>query len=528
MGWALSPRRPVMRIKESSFYQRSRRVFESFLSILPILAVTSVIYFTHLLPDFTIQDYVGFLICSLLIGLGLWLFSLGVDNSISRMGSLLGTSLFRYRNLFFISTMTLLMGIIITVAEPDLRIMAAQTGWNETLLIAIVSLGVGIFFLVGVLRIIFKKNLQVMFLAFYGLIFALTGLINPKFLPLSFDSGAVVTGPLTIPFILSFGAGIALSRNSASGEDAFGLTALATAGPIVSVMIFSIFQDPNDLVYVYTPSALSQVTSWTDFWPTFFQSIGANLLSQGKGILLAIFPIALFFFLYDLLFLKQNAKARIKIAIGLLYSVFGLWFFLSAVSTGFLPVAQKLGYGLGQNSSLFPWAVALGGLFGLFGVYAEPAVHVLVKQIEAVSEGTIKANKILFVMAISVGAGMAMQVLRAHYGFNLLYYFIPLYATALALSFVVPKIYANIAFDSGSIASGPMAASFVMPFVVGFTLADRGADAIYESAFGTIAMVSAMPLVVIQLLGLYAEIKRAIIMLRRVAGMPRSDIVMVI
>jgi len=503
-----------MRIKESPFFQRWRKVFESYLSILPILAVTTVIYFVHLLPDFTIQDYVAFLFCSFLIGFGLWLFSLGVDNSISRMGTLLGTSLFRYRNLFFISIMALIMGVMITIAEPDLRIMASQTGWNEGLLISVVSVGVGVFFLVGVLRIIFKKNLQVMFLAFYGFIFALTGLVNPKFLPLSFDSGAVVTGPLTIPFILSFGAGIALSRNSASGEDAFGLTALATAGPIVSVMILSLFADPNKFNYSATSSALSQVTTWTEFWPTFRESIGTNLVSQGKGILLAISPIAIFFFLYDLLFLKQKAKQRVKILIGLLYSVLGLWFFLSAVSTGFLPVAQKLGYGLGSKSLLFPWAVLLGGLFGLFGVYAEPAVHVLGKQIEAVSEGAIKSKQILFIMAVSVGAGMAMHMVRAHFHFSILYYFVPLYALALALSFVVPKIYANIAFDSGSIASGPMAASFVMPFVVGYTLADSGADYIYEYAFGTIAMVSAMPLVVIQLLGLYAEIKRSILLQR--------------
>jgi hypothetical protein len=499
-----------MSIKDKAFYQRGRRVIESYLSIFPIILLTTAIFFLKLIPDFTLPAYIGFLVSAFFIGFGLWLFSIGVDNSVSRIGSLLGTSLFRYHNLFFILSMTFVLGLIITIAEPDLRIMASQTHWNEALLISVVSIGVGLFFTIGVLRIIFKQNLQVMFLAFYGMIFALTGLINPKFLPLSFDSGAVVTGPLTIPFILSFGAGVALSRNSAGSEDAFGLTALATAGPILSVMILSLFASPDELVYIFEPSTLTSISDWASFWPSFFTTLGNEALSQSKGVLLAILPIAVFFLIYDLLFLKQNAKQRLKITVGLLYSALGLAVFLAFVNTGFLPIAQSLGYGLGKNNALFPYAVILGGLFGLFGVYAEPAVHVLVKQIENVSEGAIKAKEVLFIMALSVGFGMAMQVIRSHYGFSLLYYFIPLYALALALSFIVPKIYANIAFDSGSIASGPMAASFVMPFVVGFTSADRGDSAVYESAFGTIAMVSAMPLVVIQLLGLYAQIKRNI------------------
>lgn len=501
-----------MKIKESTFYQKGKRIFDSYLSVMPILLVTTVVFLTHLIPDFSLQGYIAFLFSSFAIGFGLWLFSLGVDNSISQMGTMIGTSLFRFRKLFLISAMTFVLGVIITIAEPDLRIMVSQTGWNEALLVSVVSVGVGLFFVIGVLRILFKKNLQVLFLAFYGMIFALTGIVNPKFLPLAFDSGAVVTGPLTIPFILSFGAGLALSDRTHNGEDAFGLTALATAGPIFSVMVLSIFQDPNDLVYPMTTSPISSVASWNDFWPTLGNALSASFIDEAKAIALAIAPIAVFFFIYDLLFLKQSGKARAKLAIGLIYSMLGLWVFLVAVNVGFLPTAQEIGKGLGEDPNLFGYAILLGGLFGLFGVYAEPAVHVLVKQIEKVSEGTIKANRILFVMAISVGFGMAMQVVRAYYGFSILYYFIPLYALALGLSFVVPKIYANIAFDSGSIASGPMAASFVMPFVVGFTAASRGTEAVYVSAFGTIAMVSAMPLVVIQLMGLYAEIKRKLIL----------------
>src|SRR5574344_1138734 len=303
-----------MKIKESTFYQKGKRIFDSYLSVMPILLVTTVVFLTHLIPDFSLQGYIAFLFSSFAIGFGLWLFSLGVDNSISQMGTMIGTSLFRFRKLFLISAMTFVLGVIITIAEPDLRIMVSQTGWNEALLVSVVSVGVGLFFIIGVLRILFKKNLQVMFLGFYGMIFALTGIVNPKFLPLAFDSGAVVTGPLTIPFILAFGAGLALSDRTHNGEDAFGLTALATAGPIFSVMILALFQNPNDLVYRGSSSPISSVSNWNDFGPVLGSALSSSFIEEGKAIVIAIAPIAVFFLIYDLLFLKQSGKARAKLA----------------------------------------------------------------------------------------------------------------------------------------------------------------------------------------------------------------------
>jgi hypothetical protein len=237
--------------------------------------------------------------------------------------------------------------------------------------------------------------------------------------------------------------------------------------------------------------------------------VGQAFIANLRDLAIAILPLAAFFEIYNLCFLHLKGKELLKILVGFLYAYLGLVLFLCAVNIGFLPVGQKIGFEVGNAASLYPLALLLAGLFGIFGVLAEPAVHVLVKQIQEVSEGTIKAKSVLAVMALSVGGGIMLQIVRAHYGFSLLYYYIPMYALALGLAFVVPKIYANIAFDSGSIASGPMAASFVMPFVVGFTYASHGADAVFASAFGTISMVSTMPLIVIQLLGLYAEAKRA-------------------
>lgn len=498
-------------IKKRWDLHRFRSFGESYLSVLPILLTITLLYFLHVIDGFSVQAFVAFLFSGVAIGFGLWLFSLGQERSISLVGSAFGSTLFRHRKLFFIASMSFILGVIITLAEPDLRILARQTGWDEALLISVVSIGVGLFMLFGVLRILFHKNLQVVFLAFYGLIFGITGLINPAYLPLAFDSGAVVTGPLTIPFILSFGAGLALSKHTGKdSEDAFGLTALATAGPILSVLLLALFRGNKTLHYPFSLSPIVEAQDWPSFFGIYSSMFLSEVQTQLFNISIALLPLGAFFFLYDLLFLRWRWTKRLGICMGFIYSGLGLLVFLVAVDLGFLPLAQKIGYALGSNSAMFPWAVVLGALFGVFGVLAEPAVHVLVKQIETVSEGAIRSKNILAVMALSVGGGMALQVIRAYWNFSILYYFIPIYAAALALSFFVPKIYANIAFDSGSIASGPMAASFVMPFVVGFTCASRGEDSVYHGAFGTIAMVSAMPLLVIQLLGVYAGIKQRI------------------
>jgi len=502
--------------KKSSFDFRAlgKLIFDNYLSIIPIALMITIVYLTGVVDGFSVQTYVAFLISSFAIGFGLFLFSLGSESSIFTIGSFIGGHLVKHKKLILISLMTFILGVIITIAEPDLKILAAESKMDEVVIIAVVSVGVGLFFLVGVLRILFNKNLQVLFLAFYGLIFALAGIVNPKFLPLAFDSGAVVTGPLTIPFILSFGAGLAHSRTSStstSSEDSFGLTALVTAGPILAVLILSLFVDANTLIYKWELSELIGATDWASFWPLLGQLWGEALLAQLRDIAIAIVPLGIFFFIYDALFLRLPGKEKAKILVGLFYVYIGIAFFLAAVGVGFLPVAQKIGYGVGIRSSSLPLAVGLAALFGFFGVLAEPAVHVLVKQIETVSDGVISSKTVLFVMACSVALGMALQAIRAYFGFSFLYYFIPLYAIALSLQFFVPKMYANIAFDSGSIASGPMAASFVMPFIVGLSYAWSGSESIYVSAFGTIGMVSAMPLVVIQLLGAYAEIKRSVV-----------------
>ena len=499
---------------------------ESFLSVLPIFCVVLLIYLLEKyrvgvfadIADYqgganqiTDKDFLAFGVCAFLIAFGLALFNVGAEQSMSEIGQLVGGSLMKKKNLFFIIAMTLILGVFVTIAEPDLAVLSGQLyGISSTAVVWSIGIGVGLFLVIGVLRVIFRKNLNIMFLAFYALVFCLGYFIDPKLMPIAFDAGGVTTGPVTVPFILAFGVGVAASSKG-GGDDSFGLTALCSVGPILAVMVLAQFVDVDAISA--TPYPMDSIPA--DFGASLAQAI----LGSMKEVALAILPIIAFFLIYDLLFLRIPAVRLIKIFIGMVYLFIGLVALLAAVNAGFKPLGSKLGQAVGADQDAYPIALVLAFLFGLFGVLAEPAVHVLSQQIEEVSEGTIKAKTVLLVLALGIGTAVMLALIRAEYEFSILYYIVPGYVLALGLSFVVPKIYVAIAFDSGGVASGPMTSTFVLPFCIGFAysrLLDKGGSPvlttdIYQYGFGLVAMVAMMPLIVLQLMGLYVKVKKDIL-----------------
>ena len=500
----------------------TRKFLDSLLSTLPIFIVILVLYLLEKfgvwvfssIPEneiITDPEFLAFSICAILIAFGLGLFTIGAEQSMTQIGELVGSSLMRKRKLFLIIAMTFVLGVFVTIAEPDLTVLSSQLGGISSLtVIWTIGIGVGLFLVIGVLRVVFKKPLNILFIVFYGLIFTLAYLINPRLLPICFDSGGVSTGPVTVPFILAFGVGIAASRQgSSAGDDSFGLTALCSIGPILAVMVLSRFVDPSILDAAYPTGVIPG-----NFWV----SLGYTVLHCLREVGFAILPIAAFFLVYDLIFLRLPFVKLARIFIGLIYAFIGLVALLAAVNAGFQPLAAKVGQSLGGSGERFPAALILAAFFGLFGVLAEPAVHVLARQIETVSEGTIKQGPALGVFAISIGSAVVLAVIRSYFGFDLMYYLIPGYILALALSFMVPKIYTAIAFDSGGVASGPMTSTFVLPFCIGFSYSTLGASgeevttgSIYQYGFGLVALVALMPLIILQLVGLYAQIRKAVL-----------------
>lgn len=482
----------------------SKKIGEALTSVLPVTAIVFLLNLTPLV-NFTSKELVVFLVSSLMLIIGIALFNLGADLAMTPMGEHIGAGLTKTKKLSLLLSVCFAMGVLITVAEPDLTVLATQVKdiINPTALTVSVGVGVGVFLLISVLKIIFRKPLSSILMFFYMVLFALTALIaiNGKadFLALAFDSGGVTTGPITVPFIMALGVGIAITLGGRNVEEnSFGLIAMCSVGPILAVIALGIFAD-GDLTYQLPDYSMDSHLG-KNFLPT--------LLSVAKEVIVAIGLIAIFFFILQIIFLKLPKKKLFQILIGIAYTVVGLVVFLTAVSVGFMPIGYKMGTELASSPS---WMIVVFGfILGTVVVLAEPAVHVLNKQVEEITGGTVSKTSMMIALSVGVGISIGLSMLRIIFDFNILYYLIPGYFISLGLSFFVPGLYTAIAFDSGGVASGPLTSSFILPFAVGVCCVIGGESKIMSNAFGIVAMVAMTPLITIQLLGFKAIITRKV------------------
>ena len=482
----------------------SKKIGEALTSVLPVTAIVFLLNLTPLV-NFTSKELAVFLVSSLMLIIGIALFNLGADLAMTPMGEHIGAGLTKTKKLSLLLSVCFAMGVLITVAEPDLTVLATQVAdiINPTALTVSVGVGVGIFLLISVLKIIFRKPLSSILMFFYMILFALTALIaiNGKagFLALAFDSGGVTTGPITVPFIMALGVGIAITLGGRNVEEnSFGLIAMCSVGPILAVIALGIFAD-GDLTY-QLPDYSMDLHLGKNFLPT--------LLPVAKEVIVAIGLIAIFFFILQVIFLKLPKKKLFQILIGIAYTVVGLVVFLTAVSVGFMPIGYKMGTELASGPS---WMIVVFGfILGTVVVLAEPAVHVLNKQVEEITGGTVSKTSMMIALSVGVGISIGLSMLRIIFDFNILYYLIPGYFISLGLSFFVPGLYTAIAFDSGGVASGPLTSSFILPFAVGVCCVIGGESKIMSNAFGIVAMVAMTPLITIQLLGFKAIITRKV------------------
>ena len=480
------------------------KILEALLSALPI---TAIVYVLSLTPwfNFTPAELVTFTVGAVLLVVGLGLFSMGADMAMTPMGTHVGAGLSRQKKLTLLLIVCFVLGMLITIAEPDLQVLAKQVSavMNGTVLIYAVGIGVGAFLVIAVLKIVFRKSLGAILMLFYMLMFALALMLvvngNEALLPMSFDSGGVTTGPITVPFIMALGIGISsVLGDRRSQENSFGLVSLCSVGPILAVLVLGIFSG-NDLSYSVPDYAVSN------------EIVNAFLhtaLHTCKEVAIALGLIVVFFLGCQLLFLKLSRKRLLKIGLGVVFTYIGLVMFLTGVNVGFMPIGYKLGYELAQlNEGLL---VLLGLLMGVLVVLAEPAIHVLNQQVEEVTGGYVSKKSMLTGLCIGVGASIALSMIRIIFDFSIVYYVIPGYFLSLALSLFVPPVYTAIAFDSGGVASGPMTSGFILPFATGVCVCLQGEAAVLRDAFGVVAVVAMTPLITIQLLGFRAIVSERI------------------
>ena len=471
------------------------KIKEALVSALP---VTVIVYILALTPivDLSAAELITFSVGAVLLVLGIGLFNLGADLAMTPMGTHVGAGLSRQKKLWLLLVVCFVLGMLITIAEPDLQVLANQVKdvMNGTLLIYAVGIGVGAFLMVAILRIVFRRRLGSILMLFYMLLFALALLLvvsgNDKLLPLAFDSGGVTTGPITVPFIMALGVGISsVLGDKKSKENSFGLVALCSVGPVLAVLLLGIFSR-NDLSYQVPDYTVSN-----DILGAFLHTAEHTAVE----VAIALGLIVVFFLACQIIFLRLPKRKLLRIAIGVLFTYAGLVIFLTGVNVGFMPVGYKIGAALAKQP---PAAlIGFGLVIGVLVVLAEPAIHVLNSQVEEVTGGLVRKKSMMMGLCIGVGAAIALSMVRIVFDFSLVYYIVPGYFISLALSLFVPPVYTAIAFDSGGVASGPMTSGFILPFAIGACVSMQGAEAVLSDAFGVVALVAMAPLITIQLLG---------------------------
>jgi hypothetical protein len=444
--------------------------------------------------------------------MGITLFNLGVDISLIPIGKHIGSALVRTRKLPLIVILTFFIGVFITMAEPDLIVMAGQiSGVPDSVIIISVSLGVSLALVGAFLRILFQVPLSFILIGCYILAFILSFFTGRDFLSIAWESGGVTTGPIMVPFVMALGLGLASVRaDKTSEEDNFGLVSLCLIGPIITVLILGMFFNPSGGSAMTVPN----LQSVSDIALLF----GSNIFEYIRQVAVALFPMILTFAVFQVIRIRLKLKDILKISVGTIYTYIGLVLFLLSVNVGFMPVGYQLGGILYENNSGII-LILVGMVTGYFVVSAEPAVFVLKRQVEEVTSGVVSARAMGIGLSVGVAASVGLAMLRVVTGLSLLYFVIPGYVFALLLTFVVPHLFTSIAFDSGAVASGPLAATFMLPLAIGAAEAKGGN--IFTDAFGIVSLVALTPVITLQIFGLIYSIKSRLV--KKAMVVPESD-----
>ncbi len=474
------------------------KIMESLSSVLPVAAI--VLALSIFVVPLDTGNVMIFLVSTVMLIIGMGMFQLGAEVAMTPLGEGIGGRLSETKNIALIIIIALCMGVLITIAEPDLQVLSNQVpSIPNSTLVWTVAVGVGIFLAVAVLRIILKIDLSKLLIILYAGVLILSFFVPDNFLAVAFDSGGVTTGPMTVPFIIAMGVGLSSMRGDKdASSDSFGLVALSSIGPILAVMLLGCFYAPKEATQFST--GIETVETMQDVMRAFV----VELPSYAKEVLISLLPIVGVFIVFQLFSRKYQKRQKLRIAIGFVYTYIGLVLFICGVNVGFAPVGTMLGSEMAATSR--KWLlIPIGMIIGYFIVKAEPAIEVLNRQVQTVTNGTISEKAMNKCLSVGVAVSIGLSVLRILTGLPIQWIIIPGYIIALVMSRFVPKIFVGIAFDSGGVASGPMTSTFLLPLCIGACEAIGGN--MMTDAFGVVALVALTPLIAIQIMGLQYRFK---------------------
>lgn len=474
------------------------KTLESLSAVLPITGI--VLFISVFLVPMELGIFVMFLTGAIMMILGMGFFQLGAEMAMTKIGEGIGVQISKTRWIIMVILIGFIMGVIITISEPDLQVLAEQVPSvpNYTLILT-VAIGVGLFLALAIIRILFQINLSITLIVLYILLIGASFLVPEEFLAVAFDSGGVTTGPMTVPFIMAMGVGLASVRSDKNAaNDSFGLVALSSIGPVIAVLILGCFFKPTEAAY--SLAEVAEVATTQDVVKEFLKDFPIYL----KEVCISFIPIVAMFAIFQMLCHRYQKRQVKRILVGFAYTYIGLVLFLCGVNVGFASVGFFLGERLASLS--YKWIlIPIGALIGYYIVKAEPAIQVLNHQVEGVTNGAISVKAMNRCLSIGVSVSVGLSMAKVLIGLPIQWIVIPGYIIALVFSRFVPKIFIGIAFDSGGVASGPMTTTFLLPLSIGACNAIGGN--LMTDAFGVVALVALTPLIAIQMMGLVYQYK---------------------
>jgi len=461
-----------------------KKLKETGIAMAPIVLLVLIIHvFFH---KFQAGELIRFFISSFLIAVGEVLFLSGTDNSIMPMGEMVGNQAGTIKHVSILIIFAFMFGLFATVAEPDVNVLGTEAvilGFkvSKTAFMFIIGAGVGLFIAFSLIRILSSFSYKAVVMIVLLLLFIVSSFVPNNLVAVAFDAGGATTGIVTSPFLLAITAGICKHRSRKSHSDNFGVIGITSLGPILAILILSLLGTTGA---VHVNEAKLSI-------------LGESLMSS----IMAIAPLMLVFYLFDLLFIKLPKKKKLALAFGSFVTFTGLFLFLFGINFGFLHMGEAVGEFLGTVSTPVFFVICL--LVGFVITFTEPAIRVLGAQVEDITQGNVTRNGVTISIAIAMMVAVLLAGIKIIFNIPILYILIVGYGLICLLMFFTPKTFTAIAFDSGGVASGPMTASFVLPLMLGFAEStSAGAE-----GFGLIAIVSMMPILVLNILGIVYRIK---------------------
>ncbi len=486
-----------------------KTIKETFLSSLPLAAI--IIVCLCLAPMAEPINYLKLLVGYASVVVGQALFLVGLDASILPIGHMVGSTFSKYKKVIFILLFGFLFGVLATVAEPAISVLARQINQiipvvNGTLFIWITATGIGVGVAIALWRIIKNINIKIVFGVLYLAVFALVLFSPQEFIAVAFDGSGATTGDVSVPFILALGIGISatFSKNK-TNDDSLGIIGIASVGPIISVLLYGV------ILKIIGNGTLPPAN---DYVAGANGNLGSIITGNLKDVALAVLPIVLISVPFQIFAFKLPRKEFLKMLFGVLPVYVGLLVFLSGIDFGFAFVGQYIGeifFDPARPEGFYWLLLIVGFILGAAITVSEPAVSVLGTQIEGLTNGHIKKLTITLTLAIGIGVASMLSILKILTQINILYFLIPLYAIALIMMKFTPKLFVGLAFDSGGVTGGALTSAFLTPLTLGIAQSvarlTGSQTSILTNGFGIISFISVTPLIAVQALGIIYNVR---------------------